>query len=218
MIARNPRLGNGIYRIADVARYTGVHPNTLRSWFNSRRLFAPEFIPISDTTSISFLDMLDSRVASFFRKSGVKMSVVRHAYEQLKHKLDTRHPFCHRDVYTDGRSIIYDAAQQLGERMLLDAVNDQQLFDHIREHLDQIEFAQLSHIAERWFIDKGVVVDPRVAMGQPVVIGTGVTTWTLSNAYHANDGDAAFVGGMFMVSASQVKDAVAFEERIQKAA
>ena len=218
MTIQIPQLGTGIYRIADVARYTGVHANTLRSWFNSRKLFVPDFAPVAGATCVSFLDMLDSRVASFFRKSGVNMPVVRKAYENLKGKLETEHPFCHKDVYTDGKSIIYETAEDLRDRKLLDAVDSQQLFRKIKGYLKQIEFHQVSRVAERWLIASGVVIDPRIAMGQPVVTGTGVTTWTLNCAYNANDLDAEFVGGMYNVSASQVKDAVAFEEKRRKAA
>lgn len=214
----SPRLGVGIYRIADIARYARIPDSTVRNWFTSMRLFEPEMRGSKGDSVASFFDLIDAIIAQKFREAGVPMKEVRRAYAALQEKLGTKHPFCHRRIYTDGRRIIYDAARGLDAPALEEAVSGQKLFKNIRRFLQSLSFSKVTELAERWRISGGVAIDPQVSMGHPVVDGTGVSTAVIRNAYYANDCDARFVAALYGLSADQVRDAVAFEDGIRSAA
>lgn len=214
----NPSLGYGIYRVMDVARYTQIPYGTVYSWFKTRSVFYSDYAAVEGTFTVSFYDLIDALVASEFRGAGVTMRMVRRAHEKLASILDSPHPFCHRDLYTDGRSIIIRAAEELGTPNLQDAVSKQQLFDAIHKHLYRVAYSELTRLATHWNVAPGVVIDPQIAMGHPVIAGTGVTTYVVRGAYHANGRDRALVASLYGLSASQVESAVNFEDRVRSAA
>ncbi len=218
MPAKSPTLGAGIYRMADVARYTRIHHSTVRSWFLTRNLLHAEYVRVNGEMSVSFHDLIDAMVASCFRSHGVTMKVVRRAYKKLESTLQTRHPFCHQGLYTDGKAIIVDVAKTIRETVLQDAISNQHLFDNIKCHLHDVSYSSRTKLAERWNISPGVVIDPAIAVGLPVVDGTGVTTYVVRNAYHANGQDRAFVAHLYGLTAKQVDNAVRFEDGLKAAA
>lgn len=213
-----PSLGCGIYRIADVARYTKVPVSTVRDWFRTRNVLEPDFIRVDGTCAVSFHDMIDTWVAYDFREFGVPLRTVRRAYRNLTEVLGTPHPFCHRGLYADGKQIFIDVAQAIGETKLQSAVNNQRFFDYVKRHLRLMSYSQLTQLVTQWFIHDSVVMDPQIAFGSPVIQGTRVGTHIVSGAYYANKKDAALVSRLYRVSVSQVKDAVAFERSIRTAA
>lgn len=213
-----PSLGRGIYRVADVARYTKIPHSTIRSWFNSLRLFESDFVRVDEADCISFLDLIDTLVAHQFRTHGVRMEMVRKAYNSLKDDLQVQHPFCHRGLYTDGKEIIVNAAEHLGAPSLREAVSRQHLFEHMQHVLHQVSYNEATCLAQWWNIADGVTINPDIAMGEPVINGMGLTTHVVYRAYRANDGNREIVAGIHGLSANQVDCAVAFEKAIRPAA
>ena len=108
-----PSLGRGIYRIADVARYTRIPYSTVRSWFKSSGVLQSDYVEIDGVFSVSFLDMIDAVMAQKFRELGVSMPTVRKAYSALKEQLASEHPFCHEKLFTDGKRIFHLAAEKV---------------------------------------------------------------------------------------------------------
>lgn len=213
-----PALGLGIYRISDVHRYAEIPYSTAYSWFKSRKVFDSDFVTAAnDNYSVSFLDLIDSAVAHTFRTHGVRMKVIRRAYEILSETLETAHPFCHRDLYTDGKAIICTAAERLHTPNPQDVITKQQIFLELKEMLYNVAYSE-GDLAKWWDIWPGVVLNPAIAMGQPTLKGTGVTTFVVHGAYNANRKDAGFVASLYGISPNQVKDAVQFEDSRKSAA
>ena len=213
-------LSNGVYSVVDVARYAQLNASRVRSWLRGRSDGRGRGALLSDTCSgtgipyaASFLDLIDVMVAGHFRSQGVSMGIVRAAYESLARHLDTQHPFCHSDLYTDGRRVFLWAAEGLADATLHEVVSRQQFFMHVRESLTRVDYSDESRLACRWNIADGVVIDPAVGRGKPVVRHTGVATYVLANQYAANRNDAAFVASLFNTSESDVLNAVEFERR-----
>lgn len=213
-----PSLGRGIYRVADVARYTKIPHTTIRSWFNSLRLFESDFVRVDKADCISFLDLIDTLVAHQFRTHGVGMKMVRKAYNRLKDDLQVEHPFCHRGLYTDGKEIIVNAAEHLGAPSLREAVSRQHLLEHMQHVLHQVSYDEASRLAQWWNIADGVILHPAIAMGEPVINGTGLTTHVVYSVYRANGGNREIAAGIYGLSAKQVDRVVAFEKSIRPAA
>src|SRR5687768_13860811 len=101
-------LDQGVYTLAEVSQYTGVASTTLRSWFVGRsddRGLGPVFKPayeVGDDLAVSFLNLIEARIASFFRGQGLSPYLIRRAHELLQERLGTPHPFAHEDLRTDG--------------------------------------------------------------------------------------------------------------------
>jgi len=206
--------------MAEVSRYTQMPPSTIRSWFRGRPdrsgkgpILHSDYAPVDESWAYSFHDMIDALVAGHLRKSGVTMRIVRLAHQVLQQDLGTPHPFCHNNIYTDGVKVFLWTAVELDEPTLRDVVSRQQFFAHVRKDLRHIDYSDTTRLARRWRIMNGVVVDPAISFGKPVVERTGVTTFVLAGQYHANEGDTDLVANLYGVEKRNVLDAVAFEAR-----
>jgi uncharacterized protein (DUF433 family) len=212
-------LGQGVYSLSEAARYAELPAGTLRSWFKPRSdkkghgpIFRSDFAPVDGDYALSFLNLIEAYVARFFRKEGVKPPVIRRAREILVNELATPYPFAHVELCTDGRRVI----RKTGDTQLVDVISKQHFFEQMR--LSQIKYNKLSKLAEAWHIRDGVIINPKVAFGHPVVERTGITTFVLANQYAANDRNAALVADLYGVGESDVLNAVRFEEAIRRRA
>jgi uncharacterized protein (DUF433 family) len=98
----------------------------------------------------------------------------------------------------------------------VDVISKQHFFTQMC--LGQIKYNKDSKLAEAWHIREGVLIDPKVAFGHPVIERTGVTTFVLANQYAANQENAALVADLYGVGESDVLNAVRFEEAIRRRA
>ncbi len=213
-------LGRGVYGVPEAARYTGLHPNRVRSWFTTRPsgmrhgpLFLSDYPIIDNNYGVSFLDLIDVLVAGQLRQHGVSMPSVRRVYTKLQEKLNTPHPFCHHRFYTDGRTIIIAESDKMDDDSLAEALSSQMLYSSYRSVLQKMEYSETTEHTKRWNIARGVVIDPVHSFGKPVVKDTSTTTFVLFNQFYANDEDAAMVADMFHVGEADVNCAVEFEEQ-----
>lgn len=212
-------LGQGVYTVAEVSRLTDLHPTRVRSWFKQRPdgsgygpVFESDYQPVDGDYAVSFFDLIDVLVAGMFRdRFNVPMRIVRRAHTLLQARLGTRHPFCHSDLYTDGRDIFLCAANQINEETLSEVVSRQQFFLHIKEKLHHIDYNEMSRLARRWRITEGVVVDPSVCMGKPTIARTGIATYVVANQYNANRKNSGLVADLYGISETDVANAVTFE-------
>ncbi|MDO8631925.1 MAG: hypothetical protein Q7R41_15680, partial [Phycisphaerales bacterium] len=218
-----PTLELGVYTLSEVARYTNLKYSTVRYWFLGRPdgagrgpVFRSDYPIVCGQRAVSFLDLFDALIAGQFRELGVSLQVVRRAHTLLQRRLGTIHPFCHQDLYTDGKAIIAGTASEINDETLNDVISGQHLFPQIKIHLDHVVYCTKTKLAVRWHVADGVVMDPTLCRGKPVVEPTGTTTFVLSGAYSANDQNADLVADLFDVSIEQVLNAVKFEEALRK--
>lgn len=211
-------LGRGLYKLSEVARYTGLPASTVRSWFKQRPdgagrgpLFEADHQSIGGDCAVSFLNLIDAHVAGFFRAEGVGSVIIRRAYEVLRRDLNTPHPFAHAELCTDGRRIIRHTADTVGDAQLTDVISKQHWFSQMRDQLRRFDYDQLTKLAARWRIAEGIVIDPTISFGKPVVDSTGITTFVLANQYEANQRNAGLVADLFGVSEQDILNAVNFE-------
>jgi len=213
-------LGQGIYTLTEIANLTEIHPSRVRAWFRTRPdgagcgpVLQADYAPVEGEYAYSFLDLIDVLVAGQFRdRHKVGMSVVRKAHTVLQNELSTKHPFCHADLYTDGKRIFSLAAKEVGEPILTEVVSRQQFFLHVREKLDRIDYSEVTQLACRWNIAEGVMIDPTIGMGKPTICQTGITTHVMANQYYANRENADIVADLYGVCSEDVIKAVRFED------
>jgi len=214
-------LGNGIYTFAEAARLTAVSSQRVRAWFTGwpRGLGPALHTDYYDLDTkhklISFLDLVEVLVAGKLRERGVSLLTIRKAHLRLAEQLKTEHPFSHSDLLTDGRAVFVRTANTENDPQLIDLLKNQLTFDSIlRPYLDRIEWDEGTHLALRWRIVEGIVIDPAIRFGKPVVLDCAMPTAVLATAYRANCGDTNLVADWYGVNPNQVELAVSFEANI----
>ena len=211
-------LGRGVYTFADAARLTGLSRTRVREWFvgsgtDRGRLFSPDYPPEGTAHAISFLDLIDVFVAGQLREHGVSLPTVRKVYAKLGTDLGFTHAFCRKELLTDGKSVFVRGLDKSGEDEIYEALTRQKAFPElILPFLQRIEYERMT--AARWRITDGVVLDPAVSFGQPVVAEAVIPTYILAAAYHANGKDAERVADWYNVTTDAVSIAVRFESEL----
>ncbi len=204
-------LGHGIYTLKQAARLTGLPTGRVREWFGRSQLFRGEFEAVGNDRVISFLDLIEVFVAGNLRQQGVSLQTVRKVYARLSEDLQTDHPFCRRELLTDGKNVFSRLQTGAGNEVVYDVLSKQGVFAKIIvPFLNSIEY-NADQLAVRWKIGKNVVIDPAVCFGAPIVESVGVPTSVLANAYRANANDAAAVADFYRVQPKDVLAAVHFE-------
>lgn len=212
-------LGIGAYGVPEAASFARVHARTATRWItgsganHTGRLFKTDLPSIGRRHALSFLDLVDLLVVGRFREEGVSFQTVRRVYSRLRESLGTPHPFGHRRLFTDGRTIFMETLNHVGDEHLEEVLSGQHAMpDILKPYLKQIEYAPDTQTAVRWNIADGIVIDPERSFGKPIVATEGTATFVLARAFWANNRDADLVADLFDVAPRAVHQAVAFEQ------
>jgi uncharacterized protein (DUF433 family) len=177
---------------------------------------------LSRTVALSFLELMELRVAKAIVDAGVSLQQVRAAARLASEQFHTEHPLASRRVFTDGRAIFSAVSDQAHAPNLvrwkrgdIEQIIAGELFE---QFLSEIEFDATTSLAFRWWpLGRAVpfVLDPRVAFGAPVVAGTAVRTSVLARlARHTTLQDAAVA---YELQLGQAHAACDFESRLAAA-
>lgn len=215
-------LGGGVYSFPEAARLTGLKQHRVREWFRGRpsgpgrkRVLSADYEPIDGEFAISFHDLIDLFVAGQLREHGVSLQLVRRVYAQMSSDLGTRHPFCRKELLTNGKAVFMKGLDAEGEEELVEVLTKQKVFPAVLEpFLQRIDYDKATILAKRWRISGEIVIDPAICLGKPTVGSTGVPSSVLAAAYYANSRDADLVGDWYDVRPADVLAAVEFERRL----
>jgi uncharacterized protein (DUF433 family) len=215
-------LGHGVYGFAEASRLTGLNRHRVREWFRGRStgsvrkpVFHGDYEPVDHDYAISFHDLIDVFVAGQLREHGVSLQTLRRVYEKMARELRTPHPFCRKELLSDGKIVFMRGLDTEGQEELTEVLTKQKVFPQILvPFLQRIDYDQATVLATRWHIADMVVLDPAIGFGKPIIEPVGVATAVLAAAYHANDRDAELVADWYNVHAEHVLAAVAFERNM----
>jgi len=214
-------LGRGVYTIPQAARLVGLTTRRVREWFRGRKsdprrhpLFESDYKPVDEFFAISFYDLVDVYVAGQLREHGVSLPTVRRVYNRLAEQLKTDHPFCRQELLTDGEEVFIRGWDRMGEEEIYEVLTKQKVFPTIiLPFLKQIDYDRVTILAARWRIAQGVVVDPRICFGSPVVSEVSIPTYLLNAEYEANGKEAGLVATWYKIPPDAVVAAVSFEKQ-----
>lgn len=215
-------LGHGVYSILEASRLTGLRAGRIREWFRGRPrgpgrqpVFLGDYAPVDGDFAVSFYDLIDVFVAGQLCMHGVSLQTVRRAYRWMTEELRAAHPFCRKELLTDGKAIFLRGLDTEGQEELTEALTRQRVFPEILlPFLRSIEYDPSTILARRWRIAPEVVIDPAIGFGKPVIEESGVAVSLLSAAFHANSRDAELVADWYNVRPDAVLAAVRFESRM----
>ncbi|MDN5851167.1 MAG: DUF433 domain-containing protein [Gammaproteobacteria bacterium] len=220
--------GLGLYTFSQGAHVIGAKPQELRRWLQGysqllhgkRRRSPPLWtteLESSGLNGLSFHYLLEARFVKRFREYGVSLQTVRIAAAHAREALDNPYPFTCLSFQTDGKTIFLEAARESGEIALLDLPKKQYAFEEIIRPSLYAGIESDAERASRWFPEpnrRDIVLDPTIAFGKPIVIGTNIRTDILHDAYLAEDGDKRQVARQFEVEIEAVTAALRFEKRL----
>ena len=210
-------VGHGIYSISEAARYTKSSPQKLHNWFrdDDRHIFLSDYSGTSMSRGISFYDLIDALVVVRLREMNCSMHHIRKVHALYRSRWNTTHPFCLKKFYLDNsrKRVLYEDDESWGKPMV-DALCGQSEFNHIvKPYLKQIEYSEgTMAIATRWRIHTGIVIDPAIRFGKPIIVGTRLTTQVIASQFFAYGKDAEAVANLYDISSNQVRNAVHFEK------
>lgn len=220
-------LGQGIYSISEAAVLSGVTASKISRWVRgysytrhamdarSAAVFERDFEEISGKTALSFLDLVEVQFVDWFRSHGVSWKSIRIAADRASQLLKSTRPFAMRQFFTDGKTIFARITKSYEYSDLIDLVRRQY---EINEILSPLLYARLdfndADTANRWWPmgrDRGVVVDPQLSFGKPVVERFGIPTRVIAESYRTI-GSEGEVADWFEIDIKAVRDALDFEQ------
>ncbi len=215
-------LGRGVYSLPEAARLTRLKTQRVREWFRGRRqllsrkpVFRGDYQSISGDNAISFLDLVDLFVVGQLRDHGVPLQSLRKVHAQLKKDLKTPHPFCRKEVLSDGKKVFTLGLDEQNKAEMIEVLTHQRVFAEILlPFLKRIDYDATTRLARRWCIADMVVIDPAICLGKPIIGEVGIATSILAAAYHANKNDAEVVADWYNIHSKHVIAAVDFERSL----
>lgn len=228
---REPDLLNtGLYTVPEAARLTRVAAGKIRRWIrgynfrsgqsvhHSDAVWETEIKPLDNKNALSFRDLLELRFVDAFIQAGVSWVTMRRAHAKAQAELQTTHPFCSKRIATDGKSILLQQAEEDSDQALIDLVTEQREFTRIvQDFLKELEFSGDDIVWWPLGKQRHIVVDPKRNFGQPTLVKSGVPATTLAHSVKANS-SVELVARWYEVQQAEVRDAVAFEASLAKAA
>ena len=212
----------GVYPVAFAAKLAETTNARVASWFkasNGSRLppaILTPFQKVDRQMTMPFLALVESRFVAHFQKHGLSLQTIRKVAEKLREKHKIANPFATETRFrTDGKRIMQEEAADDGERRLLDIMTDELAFPSVLEPSLFKSFVYADDVATRMTFDgfPQIIVDPKYALGRPVVTNGHIPTATLTKAFLA-EGDLDGVAAWFETDRNAVLQAVAFEQRL----
>lgn len=199
---RNPR-GFPIYSAAEAALYLRIPENTIRSWIHGRsyltshgrRRALPVVPPADPARGLSFINLLELHVLGAIRRQHqVDMKNVRAAIEFLRDRFASEHPLVDEVMDTDGTHLF---VRKYGSLINASKQGQGAMEAVLAAHLKRIERDEQG-LAIRLFpftrngIDapRIVAIDPLVAFGRPVIIGSRIPTSDIADRFKAGESPA----------------------------
>jgi uncharacterized protein (DUF433 family)/DNA-binding transcriptional MerR regulator len=237
--AIDPVLGRGVYSAAEGVRLLNFTRNpsaprrsvsrqTVARWLrgydferdgdvrHSDPLWTPDYLNDNDQIELSFRDLIELRFVKAFRDLGLTLPAIRECFARAVEEVRDDRPFSTQHFRTDGKTIFLEITKDLQEGELIDLRRRQRVFRTIvAPSLRDLEFD--AEAVVRWFPlginRRSVVIDPARAFGRPITRASGVPTEVLAEAVKI-EGSIERVAALYESSSSEVKDAIAFEQRL----
>lgn len=224
-------VGKGMYSFPRASALTGIPTQSLRRWvlgrpsdtpsLSSRPVVDLELPDIEDEHALSFLNLIELKLIGEFRELGLPLQYIRRVVDVLRDSYDYDHPLACKRLLTDGHSIFAEIDES-GEFACIEIAgrrsNHVVMEEVVQPFFKDVEFYATSQLARRWFpmgVDGGVVVDPELSFGEPVLTESGLQTATLADLVAAGDSPAK-VAFWYEVPQQEVETAVRFERILAK--
>lgn len=190
------------YTVRETAHYLTIPSATVRSWVAGRpyptksgnRFFRPVLVlPKSTPPVLSFTNLVEAHVLDAIRREhNIPLDKIRLAIKYLSDQFGSPHPLADHRLETDGLDLF---VQRYGRLINITQSGQLAMREILEGYLKRIErndagkAVRLYPFTRKRQMDepRAVVIDPSIAFGRPVLVGTGVPTASVSERYKAGE-------------------------------
>jgi uncharacterized protein (DUF433 family) len=218
--SNKPKLGYGIYTVADVAKVLGMPIEKVRYWL--KEYWDLQLSPESGERNswgerldktVNFYTLVEFYVFYQLRLHKVSVKQILKSHRLLREKFSTPYPFASHRIMTDGKAIFFSPD---GESIVNATPGLQyNLKEVIEDFLEKMEFGAEDQIALRLYPggkNRTIVVDPHHQFGQPVIKGTNILAGTLFALYMGGE-KPDFIASIYDLKKEEVEDAIRFYQK-----
>lgn len=222
-------LRTGIYSAPEAEALIGVPARKIRGWIDGwpGAVGAPviqnDLGWIDRHLAFSFANLMELRFIAFFERAGVKIREIRFILDEVRKELHRPHPFATNIVFkTDGAKVVAEIARKNGVADLYDlrTKNFEMGVVVYRSLKDGVVYNPRGE-AQAWFPDKknapNIFIHPSIAFGHPVLKGSNIPIEAIIQSVRA-EGSIEAAAMVFELSERRVKEAVAFDASLRRAA
>jgi uncharacterized protein (DUF433 family) len=186
------------YPYAEAAHYLRLPLSTLRAWFVGQR---PRFRPLikpdgARGEGLSFLNLVEAHVLAAIRRGHrVPLPKIRRSLDFVANRLAIERPLASVEFQTNGVDLFID---HLGELLNVSREGQVEMQSLMRAYLERVKRDDLGAPIKLYpftrpvdvtaiAVPTTVAIDPRIAFGRPVLVGTSVPTAVLADRFKAGD-------------------------------
>jgi uncharacterized protein (DUF433 family) len=217
------------YNFGEAGAYLGLPESTIRSWFQGTtwgsqpnvQYFKPILAP-ANPHLLSFFDIASAHVLMALHNKRISTRGIRQLVRELEKEYpDNRYPLLGKNFYLIGKEVII---KQAGKRLNLSRSRQFELKAIIEKFLSRLELDR-SKMPVRFSplraLNNGnrslIVIDPALAVGRPVIKGTGIAAEVISRRKASGESIASLARD-YSVSRRAIEEAVKYFPVQQKAA
>jgi uncharacterized protein (DUF433 family) len=224
--ASDLRLATPLFTMRETAAYLGVPFSTFHTWvrgYERRPPGRPAVVGAAVvhaqaaqglSPTVPFIGLIEAHVLSAFRRAGVPLPKIRAALARLGEDTGVEYALASGHLYTDGRDVLYEYAEQQGEDVIrsLTVVHSGQRV--LRPVLEQ-DLRLITWDEDAWpvtlrlsgFERAAVVVDPECGFGRPRFVHGGARIEDVVDRFFGGD-DIQEIADDFGVPVSECLEAV----------
>lgn len=216
-------LGQGVYTPREAARLVGTNAQQILRWTRGSGPNEPlwtahfQFLD-NNVTEISFLDLIEVRVVSAMRKSGISLQAIRFAMDFAQDMLGVERPLASQEFKTDGKEVLMTAIEKDGEFVSLSKKRPgQKVFKQIvMQSLNDLEYE--GTYAARWRPQnyEAIILDPSRHFGNPILDKFGISTQIVYNEFKEFN-DLNYLATIYEVPTEVINDAIQYERGLDEA-
>lgn len=204
----------GAFTTDQVARLLGRETKDVRSWLNGQNpLILSDYEPVEHRRLLSFEGLIEARVVGYLLDSDFKRSRLRSLMQHLRATTGQRHPLARRDAISTTGDRVFERDGERFVNLLNDCYADAVLLRPALKGHVAYEGARALYLEPDPKVFPMVRIDPRRALGRPVVVDGSIAVPTSTLAEAAAQEGSVGAADWYGVSAEAVRQAVEFEKR-----
>lgn len=213
---------NGIYSISEAAMYAKISSRMLRRWLRGTKTsnsVIKQKSLIEDGEYINFLDFIQTLAVREIRiQYDIPLSKIREAVDFLTIEKNIAYPLAREhEIFTDGKGI-FIFVNDREDLIKITSPNKEQynLKQIVQVYLSEIDFNDEGY-ANSFHPHPGVLMDPQIRFGEPIVKECGIRAVTLYDAV-LSEGNITNAAKAFGVSEDNVQTAYSYIDSLQRVA
>ena len=164
-----------------------------------------------EEVALTFLDLVSLRLIAVFRAHGITSAEIRDTHHRLQQARGWSHPFAMEPMWISGLSIYI----RENDIPVVPTRNWQAALDFVELFVGPVHnlaFGEKQY-PEKWEPEEGIVLDPRISLGEPCLKGTRVATQVLWALTAAGDSPER-IAQAYQIPVAQVEAALAWERKL----